>query len=417
MTAELDALLAEDDAERAAGYPGDRAGRQPVQTAYLPADRFGAGSVRQWGSQALAVLAEAAPDAAAFASATGLAADLAERVRPLVVAKLTSEPVEDLRIDFEDGYGNRTDGTEDAHARAAARAIAAMYAAPGAPPFCGLRCKSLDPAGRRRAIATLDAFIGMLTGAGRPLPDGFVLTLPKVTSVAQVRAMAVACERLEAAHGLRAGRLMFEVQVEMPQLIVGADGTATVARCVHAASGRLAGLHYGTYDYSAAVGIAAAQQSLAHPAADHARAVMQAAAAGTGVRLSDGSSNVLPVGGPDAVTAAWRLHAGLVRRSLERGFYQGWDLHPAQLVSRYAATFAYYLEGLPAAAERLGGYAARAAAGLEEPATARALAGYLLRGLECGAFGEGEVAAASGFGRAELGRIRRSGFVPDRPGT
>ena len=417
IAAELDGLLAEDDAERAAGYPGERPGRQPVHTAYLPADRFGPDSVRQWGAQALAVLAEIAPDPAAFAGATGLAAGLAERVRPLVVAKLASEPVEDLRIDFEDGYGIRGDDTEDAHARAAARALATICAAPGAPPFCGLRCKSLEPAGRRRAIATLDAFIGTLTGAGRPLPDGFVLTLPKVTSVAQVRAMAVACERLEAAHGLPPGRLMFEVQVETPQLIVGADGTATVARCVHAAADRLIGLHYGTYDYSTAVGIAAAQQSLAHPAADHARAVMQAAAAGTGIRLSDGSSNVLPIGGPDAVAAAWRLHAGLVLRSLERGFYQGWDLHPAQLVSRYAATFAFYLQGLPAAAERLGGYAARAAAGLEEPATARALAGYLLRGLECGAFGEDEVRAAAGFGRAELVRIRRGGFVPGRAGT
>ena len=417
IAAELDALLAEDDVERTAGYPGDRAGRQPVHTVYLPADRFGADSPREWGAQALAALAEYAPDAAAFARATGLAEELAARVRPLVEAKLASEPVEDLRIDFEDGYGIRAEATEDAHARAAARALAVICGGPGAPPFCGLRCKSLEPATRRRAIATLDVFLGALAGAGRPLPDGFVLTLPKVTSVAQVPAMAVACERLEAAHGLPAGRLMFEVQVETPQLIVGADGTATVARCVHAAAGRLVGLHYGTYDYSAAVGIAAAQQSLAHPAADHARAVMQAAAAGTGVRLSDGSSNVLPIGGPDAVTAAWRLHAGLVLRSLERGFYQGWDLHPAQLVSRYAATFAFYLQGMPAAAERLGGYAARAAAGLEEPATARALAGYLLRGLECGAFGEDEVRAASGLGRAELGRVRRGGAVPARPGT
>ena len=417
IAAELDALLAEDDAERTAGYPGDRAGRQPVHTVYLPADRFGADSPREWGAQALAALAEYAPDAAAFARATGLAEELAARVRPLVEAKLASEPVEDLRIDFEDGYGIRAEATEDAHARAAARALAVICGEPGAPPFCGLRCKSLEPATRRRAIATLDVFLGALAEAGGPLPDGFVLTLPKVTSAAQVRAMAVACERLEAAHGLPAGRLMFEVQVETPQMIVGADGVATVARCVHAADGRLLGLHYGTYDYSAAVGVSAAQQRLDHPAADHARAVMQAAVAGTGVRLSDGSSNVLPVGGQDAVAAAWRLHAGLVRRSLERGFYQGWDLHPAQLVSRYAATFAFYLDGLPAAAGRLGGYAARAAAGLEEPATARALAGYLLRGLECGAFGEDEVRAASGLGHAELGRIRRSGMVPGQAGS
>ena len=107
---------------------------------------------------------------------------------------------------------------------------------------------------------------------------------------------------------------------------------------VHASAGRCTGLHYGTYDYSAFCGIAAAHQSLDHPVADHAKAVMQAAAAGTGVRLSDGSTNVLPVGTPDEVAAAWANHLRLVRRSLARGYYQGWDLHPAQLPTRFAAT-------------------------------------------------------------------------------
>src|SRR5215204_1845676 len=125
---------------------------------------------------------------------------------------------------------------------------------------------------------------------------------------------------------------------------------------VHAAGGRCVSLHYGTYDYSAACGVAAAYQSLEHPAADHAKAVMQVAAAGTGVRLSDGSTNVVPVGDTAAVRAAWDLHARLVRRSLERGFYQGWDLHPAQLPTRYGATYTFFREATPAAVDRLGRY-------------------------------------------------------------
>ena len=71
------------------------------------------------------------------------------------------------------------------------------------------------------------------------------------------------------------------------------------------APGRVSGLHYGTYDYSAACGVSAAYQSMEHPAADHAKAVMQVAAAGTGVRVADGSTNVLPVGDGPAVRAAW----------------------------------------------------------------------------------------------------------------
>jgi citrate lyase beta subunit len=174
--------------------------------------------------------------------------------------------------------------------------------------------------------------------------------------------------------------------------VLAADGTVPIAQMIHAAEGRCVGLHYGTYDYSAAIGVAAGQQSLDHPAADHAKAVMQVAAAGTGVRLSDGSTNVLPVGDNDAVHAAWRLHARLVRRSLERGFYQGWDLHPAQLPTRYAATYAFFREGAPEAVSRLQAYRSRRATGvLDEPATARALAAYLVRGLDCGALDADEV--------------------------
>ena len=133
-------------------------------------------------------------------------------------------------------------------------------------------------------------------------------------------------------------------------------GHRSPAACTRAA-GRLTGVHYGTYDYSAALGIAAQYQSMEHPAADHARAVMQVAAAGTGVRLSDGSSNVLPVGSPrrGARGLAAARPAGPAQ-SLERGFYQGWDLHPAQLVSRYAATYGFFRAGLAVACDRLAGY-------------------------------------------------------------
>jgi len=404
--AEIDALLAEADRALIVDYPGDRPGRQPVHTAYVPADEYQPGLPARWGGQALDALASHAPGAAEFAAAMGLAPAVAAGVLPLVRAKLAAEPVEDLRLDFEDGYGERGDEAEDAAAKGAAAALAAAAAAGTAPPFTGVRCKSLEPATRHRAIRTLEIFLGCLL-AGGPLPAGFVLTLPKVSSVAQVEAMAHLCRWLEESRGLARRRLAFEVQVETPQVILGADGTAVIARCVHAADGRLAGLHYGTYDYTAALGIAAAYQSMEHPAADHARAVMQVAVAGTGVRLSDGSSNLLPRGSTEQVTSAWQLHARLVRRSLERGFYQGWDLHPAQLASRYAATFAFFREGLPAACGRLRAIAGRTPGGLlEEPATARALAGYLIRGLDCGAVSPAEVAALAGLDRPGLEDLR-----------
>ncbi len=139
---------------------------------------------------------------------------------------------------------------------------------------------------------------------------------------------------------------------------------------------------------------------------------MQVAAAGTGVRVADGSSNVLPVGPTAQVHKAWRLHYGLVRRSLARAYYQGWDMHPGQLPTRYAAVYAFYREGLDAAAARLVAYAAPrpAATCMDEPATARALGGYLLRGLDCGALDTAEVARHTGLTRADL-----EAFAPPRP--
>jgi len=363
--AELDERLAPVDEELRRRYPGDAGGRQPVHTVYVPADRFGPDTVAQWGAAARRALDEHPPSP--FDPA------LEERVR----GKLAREPIEDLRIDFEDGYGVRPDDVEDADAHAAAVAVA-----PGAPPFVGLRIKCLEAPTRRRAVRTLEVFLDALG----PPPPGFVVTLPKVSVPAQVSAMAVLCGQIEAAYGLPAGSLRFEVQIETPPAV------PVVADLIAAAGGRCTGLHYGTYDYSAALGIAAAYQSLEHPAADHAKAVMQVAAAGTGVRLADGSTNVLPVGSPEAVRAAWALHARLVRRSLERGFYQGWDLHPAQLPTRFAATYGFFRDGAPAAVGRLRDYLERRSGGiLDEPATARALAGFLRRGLDCGALDPDEV--------------------------
>jgi citrate lyase beta subunit len=405
LTAELDARLAQADAALARDYPGERPGRQPVHTLYVPADRYDAGLVPRAGAEALATLDD---HAQAFADLVG-DDDIVARVR----AKLAAEPVEDLRVDFEDGYLGKDAATEDADVVRAATDLAASQRDGRAAPFGGIRIKSLDPATRARGIRTLTTSVATLVEAGGELFDwaDWVVTLPKVTSVDQVEAMVHACATLEQRLGLAAGVLRFEIQVETPQSILGSDGTALVARMVHAAAGRLTGLHYGTYDYSAFCGISAEQQSLEHPVADHAKLVMQAAAAGTGVRLSDGSTNLLPVGGPDVVAAAWTNHHRLVRRSLEHGFYQGWDLHPAQLPTRYAATYSFHRAGLPRAVARLAGYlgaAARTGSIADEPATARALASYLLRGVDCGAVDPTEVPDVAALRDLAAGRPERS---------
>lgn len=374
----IDALLAEVDAELAARYPDRPDDAQPAHTVYLSAADAGADIPRRWGAAAL---------------------ELADRHRELltelggeqIVAhtrdRLSAAPIQDLRLDFEDGYGRRPDEVEDRDARAAGRTLRALGL-----PTSGIRIKGLTTVERRRAIRTLEL---TLDGAGG-VPPGFVFTVPKLRLAQQATAAVWLCEALEQAHGLPAGALRFELQIESPQAVLGADGTATLARALHASEGRCLGLHYGTYDYSAACGICPQQQALDHPVADHAKAVMLAAAAQTGVRVVDGSTQVLPVGDDEQVHAAIRRHHRLVTRSLERGYYQGWDMHPGHLVTRWLAVTVFFRAALAAAAPRLQAYLDRRGGPIvDEPATAEALAAVVLRGLSVGAFGPDDVLSAA----------------------
>ncbi|EWM17439.1 aldolase/citrate lyase family protein [Kutzneria sp. 744] len=392
LVSELDSQLSDVDALRDRLFPGSTGVRQPVHTVYVPADQVVPDLARSWGERALASLDAFASDAGAFTGATGVdAVGLYDRVR----AKLSTEPIEDLRIDFEDGYGAPDDATEDRHVVEVAAVLAAA-----ATPFSGVRIKGFEPAVRRRGVRTLSLLLDHLN----PLPPNFVITLPKVTSVEQVESMVWLCAQLERLPG----ELRFELQIETTQAVLGPDGAATVARMIHASDGRCTALHYGTYDYSAACGVTAAHQSMAHPVADHAKNIMLLAAAGTGVTVSDGSTNILPVGDSDAVHAGWRLHTRLVTRSLEHAFYQGWDLHPHQLPTRYLATFSFYRNAFPQAATRLNAYLAKTAGTfLDEPATAQAMSAALVRGIDCGALDPAEVEAAVGAPRSVLDGFAR----------
>jgi citrate lyase beta subunit len=385
------------DAERAARYPGDAGGRQPVHTCYVPADKVTDDLPAQWGAAAIAALEEHAPGPLALAEALGLPAELAEPVHEKVVAKLTREPVEDLRMDFEDGYGLRPDADEDADAVRCAGLAATL-----AVPWVGIRFKSFELF--HRGARTLDLFLSQLA----EVPAGLVLTFPKVTAAEQVAILVDLLEVLEDRLDLPEARFRFEIQIETTQSIVDSTGRFAIPGFIAAGKGRVSGLHFGTYDYTAACGLSAAEQHLAHAACDFARHVMQVSAAGTGVRLSDGSTNVLPVGDRGAVHAAWRRHFAFTLRSLRNGFYQGWDMHPAQLVTRYAANYTFYLGNAAADAKRLRAYVDKADAGvLDEPATAQALAMSMRRAVDCGALSSAEVEDLCGLSEVELGRLAR----------
>ena len=386
-------------------------GRQPVHTVYGGAHLFRAEVAEKLGGVARRALEAHAPDAASLQEALGTEeepAELWERVYGRVVEKLEAEPVEDFRIDFEDGYGYPPVEEEDAVADTAADELARAMEEELLPPFVGIRIKPFSAELVERGKRTLRRFVRRLAGrTGGELPANFVVTLPKVAVPEQVGKLIDLFEELEEESRVPVGALKAEIMVETPRSIMAADGRSPLPVLVRAGRGRCVAAHFGVYDYTASLGITAAHQELDHPACDFARHMMQVALGDLGIMLSDGATNVLPVGDPDTVRRAWRLHYRHVRHSLAHGWYQGWDLNPAQLPTRYAAVYAFFLEQLEEATGRLAGFLRDTAQAtlsgevMDDAATGGALLTFFRRGLTCGAITEEEVRDA-GVTPAEL---------------
>jgi citrate lyase beta subunit len=440
-------------------YPGETGRRQPVHTVYGGAHLFKSDSAPRLGSLARRSLDQFAPDFLTFARAIDLpgASELPETIDEAnelvsflrnepeqarkenkvawlaytiyrrVTEKLQREPVEDFRIDFEDGYGNRPDDEEDGHAVSAAGEAAEGGKNGTLPPFIGIRIKPFNEELRARSFRTLDIFVSTLVERnGGQLPENFVVTLPKITIPEQVSTLAALLAQLEKQLSLEDGSLKFEMMIETTQSIINHRGEINLPLLLAAGEGRCVAAHFGTYDYTAGCNITAAHQHMLHAACDFAKHMMQVSFAGTGIWLSDGATNIMPVaphrfveGGPpltqeqieenrEVVHRAWRLHYNHIQHSLTNAFYQGWDLHPAQLPTRYAAVYAFFLESLEAASERLKNFVEKAAKAtlvgdvFDDAATGQGLLNYFLRAINCGAITEAEAIQLSGLTLPEL---------------
>ena len=398
-------------------YPGDSAICQPVHTVYGGAQIFKADVAKKLGATALNTLREHAPTASTFAKALGLKGKASELtlLYDRIIEKLKQEPVEDFRIDFEDGYGNRPDAEEDGHAEFAAGEVARGKAEGTLPPFIGIRIKPFTEELKARSIRTLGIFVSSLVEKTRgALPQNFVVTLPKVTMPEQVGALVELFKILELKNNLKSGSLKLEIMIETLQSIINSRGECALPSLVTAAEGRCIAAHFGVYDYTASLNITAKYQTMDHPACDFARHMMKVALAGTGIWLSDGATNIMPVGphrtakdgepltanqkkeNREAVYRAWRLGFEHIMHSLRNGYYQGWDLHPAQLPVRYAAVHTFFRDGLEATSLRLKTFVEKAAQTtligdvMDDAATGQGLLNYFLRGINCGAIAEQE---------------------------
>ncbi|HKC63725.1 MAG TPA: hypothetical protein VKB86_08805 [Pyrinomonadaceae bacterium] len=464
QTREISNRLQEANNHFATRYPGETGRRQPVHTVYGGAHLFKSDSAKRLGELARRSLEQFAPNFLTFAKAVGLPGSetlpdvldesdaliarlyvnpdqvrsenkalwLARTIYQRVTEKLRREPVEDFRIDFEDGYGNRPDDEEDGHAASAAEEVAAGMSAKSLPPFIGIRIKPFTEELRVRSLRTLDIFLTTLVEkSGGRLPENFVVTLPKVVMPEQVAALADIFDLLEPAISLPTGSLKMEMMIETTQSIINERGRSNLPLMLDAARGRCTAAHFGTYDYTASCNITAAHQHMTHPACDFARNMMQVAFGGTGLWLSDGATNIMPVAPHRAsegteltreqieenratVFRAWRLHYDHIQHSLINAYYQGWDLHPAQLPTRYAAIYAFFLDSLEAASERLKNFVEKAAKAtlvgdvFDDAATGQGLLNYFLRAINSGAITEHEAMSLSSLTLQEL---RSGSFV------
>jgi len=434
-------------------YPGDRPERQPVHTVYGGANLFRSDTCVRMGETALKSLRTYAPDFVTLARVLGLEghaylpqtakqvedltrklgnmeeeerrkelAWLAWSVYEKMVRKLETEPVEDFRIDFEDGYGIRPDEEEDAVAVKAAEELAKGMKEGTVSPFTGIRIKPLTEDLKHRGVRTLDLFVTtLLNRTGGVLPDNFVVMLPKVTIPEQVSTLVRLFGSIERSCGLREGALKMETMVEATQIIMDEEGRNPLYRIIRAGEGRCIAAHFGTYDYTASCGITAKYQTMAHPVCDFAHHMTKVALAGTGIFLSDGATNVMPIGphrgeglsfeqmqeNREAVHHAWKTGYGHTMHSLVNGFYQGWDLNPAQLPMRYAATYTFFLSSLKDATARLKIFVERSAVStltgdiFDDAATGQGLLNFFLKAMNCGAIGEEDV-LATGLSAEEI---------------
>ncbi len=391
-------------------FPGDAGERQPVHTVYGGAHLFKSDTVRKLGDKAAQVLDEHGVDPFVFSRAAGLPEMHAETIWQRIVEKLGREPVEDFRVDFEDGYGNRPDEEEDRHAEIVAGEFLKGMDQGTLPPFIGIRVKPFTPELMQRSIRTLDI---VLTTMGGRVPENFVVTLPKIQLPEQVTLLCDVFDALEPRLGLADGTLRLEFMIETTQSILSARGESNLPQFLDAARGRAVAAHFGTYDYTASCNITAAEQRMDHPSCDFARHMMQVAYSGTGLWLSDGATNILPIGDRETIHRAWKLHVDHVRHSLVHAYYQGWDLHPAQLPTRYAAVYAFFLESLDAATQRLRNFMDKAGQAtlvgdvFDDAATGQGLLNYFLRGLNSGALTEEETLATG----LTLDELRSRSFV------
>ncbi len=423
-------------------YPGDRPERQAVHTVYGGANLFKHNAATSLGERALETFNTYAPDFISFGKIFNLdginqldphvspkdillhyealkpaerkthPARLSYEVYHKVLRKLEKEAVEDFRIDFEDGYGNRSNEEEDGTAVEAAREVAKGMKKKSLPPFIGIRIKPFTEEMKERGLRTLEIFITTLVNETKgKLPDNFVVMLPKVTIPEQVSTLVSFFDILESELKLKKGVLKMEMMVETTQSIMALDGSNPLYKFVKASKGRCIAMHFGTYDYTASCSITAKYQEMDHPVCDFAHHMTKVALAHTGIWLSDGATNTMPIGpnrgekltkaqlkeNSDTVHRAWKKGYDHIRHSLWNGFYQGWDLNPAQLPMRYTAVFAFFLESYDDAVERLKTFVEKAARAtligdvFDDAATGQGLLNYFLRALNSGAITEEEV--------------------------
>lgn len=402
---------------------------QPIHTFYGGAHLFRFNTAKKMGELALRGLTSYAKNGdellRVFAADTGVlpASDtrsqhekaLFAKIHSRLVSKLQTEPVEDYRVDFEDGYGVRSNEEEDDEAVRVAKETAKALEENQLPELFGLRIKALNKTYLKRSLRTLEIYISsLLENSNGRMPRYFIVTAPKIESPVEAKILNRALTEIEQKFNLPANSVYADLMIESPSAVIS-GGKLNIGNIIDAAGERCLAINIGIYDFTSMLGVAAQSQEYKHPFAGLLRLLLKMEIVQKRIYLSDGATHILPVeiygkekdsahpndalrsANRDAIHKAWRLAYNNNLHSLYYGIYQGWDLHPYQLIPRYVALYKYFLNDLSNSIERMKNFLGSdtnqslTSHFFDDAASALGLYNYFVKAASCGAITDDDI--------------------------
>lgn len=415
-------LLIESLNEKFGEYHLSKTSVHPVHTVYGGAQLFHRNTLKKIGEKGIALIKNYFSEPPYCTVLSGesdvpLNSEIRQQVIDQTINKLTVNPVEDYRIDFEDGYGLRDSAKEDEDAERCAIELSELFQkSDNSSAFqTGIRIKSFSLPTLQRSIRTFDIFLSTFFQNCDIQNVPFLsVCLPKVTDLKEVELLLSLLTDYAKSHNLNTGFLRAEIMLETPEFYLKSNGFAALREMVDSFSGSFNALHLGLYDFTSSLGVQSADQKYNHPYLDFLRfqTIMQFSK--STIRLVDGATMEMPVekykksefaelseeecnANKIMIINAANAHTENIYHSMKMGFDSSWDLHPGQVAIRYLTLFTNYKKSFSAMRERFINFVENAARAtvlngqFDDAATGQGMLNYFIKGYRLGALSADDI--------------------------